>query len=213
MNEVAEFLYKWQPLAGAVLGGLFGVVAALVVAYKARRQEDLAAGMLLIGNLVTFQSAKRTLEQLLAEKEVKKENVPYWYAEKLARRRLQLSPVFEASRVRLMPVDTHLAVHLELFQLIVLDIDSRLDRLEADIRAHDATERTNRKPEALRADARIIYQGFQSAVAHAACAERILTYRVLSKYPTFNQIRRRFFPSKQDRACEDLLIDKSKDGQ
>lgn len=205
MDVILALLNKWQTLLGAALGGVFAVVAALLVAYKVRRQEDLAAAMLVVGNLVTFRTAGRALNELLKEEGLDDENVPYWYSEKLARRRLKLSPVFEASRVRLMPVSSHLAAHLEMFQVIFSDVDARLDVLEADINNHDATEKTHRKPEAIRADAKAIHRGFLSVVQHAECAECILTLRVLSNYPTFHAIRMALFGTKEEKECRKLF--------
>jgi hypothetical protein len=48
LERLARWTDHWQTLAGAVIGGLLGVVAALVVAaMAARRERRIAAGMLL----------------------------------------------------------------------------------------------------------------------------------------------------------------------
>lgn len=46
MDEGVAFLYKWQTLAGAIIGGIIALLVALLVAHKARRQGDLSAAML-----------------------------------------------------------------------------------------------------------------------------------------------------------------------
>jgi hypothetical protein len=205
MDEIVVFLDKWQTLAGAIIGGLIALLVALLVAYKARRQEDLSAAMLLVGNLVTVRTASRALEDLAKEENIADENLPYWLSEKLVRRRIALSPMFEASRIRLMPVDVRLAAHLELFQVIFTDIEAKLDMLTNDFAAFDAEEKTTRNPEVLKADCRVIHKGFITAVAHAKCAERILTLKVLSNWPTFHAVRMMLKKTSEEKACRNLL--------
>lgn len=185
-----------------MLGGIFALSVALLVVYKSRRQDDLAAAMLLVGNLVTVRTVSRALGQLAEERKIEKENLPYWFSEKLARRRIKLSLLFEASRIRLMPVNVHLAAHLELFQVIFNDIEAKLDMLAADLAEFDSTDNTKRKSEILKADAKVIHQGFEVAVTHAKCAERILVLKVLSNYPTFHGIRMFFLNKRGKRVPE-----------
>ncbi len=209
MEEIVNFLDKWQSLAGAVIGGVIALWVALLVAYKARRQEDLAAGMLLVGNLVTVRTASRALGQLAEEERIDEENLPYWFSEKLVRRRITLSPLFEASRIRLMPVNVCLAAHLELFQVIFTNVDAKLDMLANDIAEFDSSDKTKRNAEILKADARVIHMGFEAAANHAKCAERILVLKVLSNYPTFHALRMMLFKTKEEKECQQLLISKS----
>jgi hypothetical protein len=208
MKELTNFLSKWQTLVGAVLGGVFALLVALLVAYKARRQQDLAAAMLLVGNLATIRTASRALKQLAEEEKIDKENLPYWLSVKIVRRRIKLSPLFEASRIRLMPVNVYLAVHLELFQVIFSNVEAKLDMLADDITEFDSSDITKRKPEILRAESKVIYEGFEAAVTHANCAERILVLKVLSNYPTFHTLRM-LFKTKEEEDCQNLLRSKS----
>ncbi|MBL3825875.1 MULTISPECIES: hypothetical protein [unclassified Marinobacter] len=205
MEEIVGFLDKWQTLAGATISGIIALLVALLVAYKARRQEDLSAAMLLVGNLVAVRTASRALEDLAKEESISNENLPYWLSEKLVRRRIALSPMFEASRIRLMPVDVRLAAHLELFQMIFTDIEAKLDMLTNDFAAFDAVEQATRDPEVLKADCRAIQKGFVTAVAHAKCAERILTLKVLSNWPTFHTVRMMLKKTSEERACKNRL--------
>lgn len=209
MSEIGNFLNRWQTLVGAVIGGVFALLVALLVAYKARRQEDLSAAMLLVGNLVTVGTASRTLKQLAKEKKIEKENLPYWLSEKLVRQRIKLSPLFEASRIRLMPVNVHLAAHLELFQVIFTNVEAKIDMLADDISELDSSDSIKRKAAILRADARVINEGFEAAVIHAKCAERILALKVLSNYPTFHTLRMMLFKTKEEKECQKLLASKS----
>jgi hypothetical protein len=205
MDILLSYLEKWQTLVGSVIGGLMALGVALLVAYKARRHEDLAAAMLVVGNLVTVRTASRVLKELSAADKIDDQHLAYWFSEKLVRRRITLSPVFEASRIRLMPIDVHLAAHLELFQVLFTDVVAKLDTLANDYAAFDLSSKTTRPVELLRTESKIVYQGFEAAVRHARCAERILTVKVLSNYPTFHGIRMALFPSKEERECQCLL--------
>lgn len=152
MDEIIEFMEKWETLVCEIIGGIIALFVALLVTYKARRQEDLSVAMLLVDNLVTVRAASRALEDLAKEESITNENLPYWLSEKLVRRRIAMSPMFEASRIRLMPVDVRLAAHLELFQVIFTDIETRLDMLKNDYALFDADEKPMRNPEVLKAD-------------------------------------------------------------
>ncbi len=48
MEELFCFLEKWQTLIGAFIGGIVGLLAALLVARDARRREEKTAAMLLV---------------------------------------------------------------------------------------------------------------------------------------------------------------------
>lgn len=206
MFELASFADKWQTLIGAIVGGIFSLLVALLVAYQAQRREDLAAGMLVVGNLATVTTALRTLEELAASEKIGEEDLPYWFSEKLVRRRITLSPLFEASRIRLMPVDVYLAAHLELFQVVFTDIEAKLDMLTNDFAAFDSSKKTTRNAEILKADARVVLRGFRKAAEHAECAQRILVLKVLSPFPTFHSLRIGLFRTEKEKACKALLI-------
>lgn len=206
MEELAAFLDKWQTLAGAVIGGIVSLIVALLVAYKARRREDLSAAMLVVGNLSTVTTASRALKELAQQENINQEDLPYWFSEKLVRRRVVLSPLFEALRIRLMPVDVHLAAHLELFQVIFTDIEAKLGMLTDDFAAFDSAKKTTRNADVLKADARVIYKGFEKAAVHAKCAQRILVLKVLSNFPTFHAIRMVLFATREEKECRQLLI-------
>ena len=50
--EILSLLKEWQTLIGSILGGIFALLVALIVAHSARRQEEISSGMLVIGYLV-----------------------------------------------------------------------------------------------------------------------------------------------------------------
>lgn len=52
-----EFLDKWQTLIGAAVGGLIGLLAALIVAHDARYREERSAAMLISVDLTSVLAA------------------------------------------------------------------------------------------------------------------------------------------------------------
>lgn len=94
MEELIKFMDQWQTLFGAFVGGVFALCVALLVAYKARRQEDLSAGMVLVGNLVSIRAAHKSLMEVAKEEGVSDNDIGPWLAEKLVWSRPKLSPSF-----------------------------------------------------------------------------------------------------------------------
>lgn len=107
-----------------------------------------------------------------------------------------------------MPLNVYLAAHLELFQMMFVDIESKLDILAEDFRAVESKSDDKRDVEIIRADSHSVYEGFMLAAKHAECAERILVTRVLSKYPTLHGFRSILFPTPLEKECKCRLISK-----
>lgn len=205
MIKVFAFLDQWQTLIGSIIGGLFALWVALLVAGRTRRQDDLVAAMMLYGNLNTVVSAKNALIELAGQQSIEPENLPYWAAEKLVRVPISLSGQFEASRIRMMPIDVYLAVNLEMFQKLYAQVERKLDAHSEDYRSLDSIGKPIRKPEIMKADAIIIWSTFQEAVAFASCAMHIVDLRVIKKRRFWNKIRMRFLPTPEERRCRDRL--------
>ena len=64
MHDLVCFLERWQDLAGAFLGGLIGLLAALIVAWDVSRREQRRAAKLLIGDLLAFYATAENLRAL-----------------------------------------------------------------------------------------------------------------------------------------------------
>ncbi len=205
MKGVLAFLDQWQTLIGSMIGGLFALWVALLVAGRTRRQDDLVAAMMLYGNLNTVVSAKNALIELAKQNSVESENLPFWAAEKLVRAPIVLSGQFEASRIRMMPIDVYLAVNLEMFQKLYVQVERKLEAHSEDYRSLDSTGKPIRKPEIMRADATLIWSTFQKAVDFATCAMRIIDLQVIQKRRFWNKFRMRVLPSPEERRCRDRL--------
>jgi len=50
MENLISSFREWQTLIGACIGGVIGLLAAMIVAWDARRREKRAAAMLLIAD-------------------------------------------------------------------------------------------------------------------------------------------------------------------
>ena len=205
ITELIEWLYKWQTLLGAAIGGIIGLLSALIVAHSARRREETSAAMVLVGNLVKVVAAFQTLLKKSEGEGVPADKHHRWLAEKLAKFRSPLSPMFEASVARIMPVNRKLASHLELFSTIYSDVEKILERIADDYESFKRTGEAPRSKEEMDADAEVVKKGFDTAVQHAICAENLLSTLILSKTPTFNRFRMFMWKTKKERRCNELL--------
>lgn len=205
MVDLLATLKDWQSLAGAIIGAIASLSVAFLVGYMNRRREDIAAAMLLIADLTTVKAAERSLTDLANEQNISSDDYPMFLAGRLAASRPRISPLFEGSSARLMPVDVFLAAHLDLFTTIYRDIEHILDRVVRDVHYHQENKKLLRSKEDLKADAEIIMNGFKLAAMHAECAERLLANLVLSNWPTVHRIRRVFLPSQKDKECKTFL--------
>lgn len=205
MTDFVVWLFKWQTLIGAAFGGVIGLLSALIVAKSARRHEEISAAMVLSGNLAKVVSSSQVLLKQSEDQGVAEQDRHLWLAEKLAKYRPNISPMFEASVMRVMPVNGKLAAHLELFRLIYADIDLILGRIADDYEVFKRTGAARRSKEEMSADADRATSGFEIAVQHAICAEHLLAKLILSNTPTFNKLRMLLWKTKKERSCEDLL--------
>ena len=204
-TEFVEFLCKWQTLLGAAIGGIIGLLSALIVAHSVRRRDEVSAAMVLVANLVKVVAAFQTLLSKSESESVDTDTYHRWLSEKLAKFRPSLSPMFEASVARIMPVSGKLASHLELFCIIYSDVEIILERISDDYESFSNTGVAPRSQEKMDADANMVKIGFETAVQHAICAEHLLSTLILSNTPTFNRMRMFLCKTKKERNCNDLL--------
>lgn len=205
MEHLLMTLKQWQSLAGAIVGAIASLSVAFLVAYISRRREDLSAAMVLVGSLVNVRGAYSVLTELAATGKVSEADYPMWLAGRLASSRPRLSPLFEGCVAKMMPVDAHLAAHLELFSVVYRSVEHHIDKLIRDI--HHFQEHGNlfRDKKDTLADARVIQHGLAKAAIYAECSEDLLSKLVLGNWPTLHRIKRRLFPSDRDRECKRLL--------
>lgn len=204
-DSLIDQIHHWQNLAGAVIGGIFSLGVAFLVAYLARRREDRAAGMLLVGTLVQMMSRNASLEKLAKDKAVPEADHHRWFSEKLVQSRPKMSTEFESSLIRLLPADLHLAAHLQLFKTLVAEMDECLDRLAEDYRNLHEKGKPQRPGANIETDAKLATRAFKNAVLHANCAERLIAQVVHGHFPSWHRLRAWVRPTEEERKCRRLL--------
>lgn len=202
---VVEFLEKWQTLIGAAIGGIIGLLAALIVAHDARHREERAAAMLLSIDLTSVQAAKAALDERIEHKQIKPDEVPSWITTKLMNSRPKLSPLFDTSMARLMPVDDYLSAHLALFGLLYGETLEMVGKL---VQANDALKKTGQTvltDDEVNAYTRLIHSGFLKACEHATCANHLLNRYVLHRIAFLYRWGKTLRIIKHEKSCLELL--------
>ena len=116
-----------------------------------------------------------------------------------------MSTEFEASLIRLMPAHLHLAAHLELFKTLFAEMNECLDRLADDYKNLHEKGKPLRPVANIETDAKLATRGFQGAVLHASCAERLIAQVVLGHFPSWHRLRGWLWPTDEERKCQQLL--------
>jgi hypothetical protein len=200
------FLFKWQTLIGSLLGGVFALGAALIVAFVVRRRDEIASAMMLIRDLRAFKCMYEALQALKKETEITDEDYPYWCSYKLLQSFHSLSQNFEVCSIRVMPINVELSAHLCLFEEMYKHICIKKDNLSKDFENLYKEGVVIRPQGHMRAEAQLVAQFLQSAVEHASCAERLISDLILSKYCTFKKIKHFFnFKNGEDKECSKIL--------
>lgn len=204
MNFI-DTLCKWQALAGSILGGIFALSTALIVAHSVRRREELSAAMLVTATLAAVRVESETLSSLSAREGVTEESYPLWFAEKVSHLHPSMPIMFDASVARLMSVDDLLAAHLGLFQHIYSQTELLLKRISEDYEHYHKNGKPFRPQEVMKADCRVATKHFYFAAEHANCAIYLISKLVLSKAALFYRLRRLIWHNKEERECMKLL--------
>jgi len=194
---VTEFLLTWQTLIGGILGGLFALVAAVIVAKWSERRQDLSSAMLVVGDLVSVRVSFRVLEEMKDEEEVSDSDYMLWMLDKLCWQKVRLKQSFDASAMRIYPIHPSIAAHIEVFVNAYRAMEAQIDQVLAEFDQERIAEKDQAYLKRVEAKARTIVTHFQTAAAHADKAEKLITFLVLSRIPTFNKLRTVFFPPAQ----------------
>ncbi len=198
---ITEFLLQWKELIGALLGGLFAILVALIVARDARTREERFAAIVVLAALTRFTSRHRALSVLAAEKKLPAEHKHLWLGEKLTYSYTRLTPNLEASISRLLLSDVHLAVNLELFHAMHADLDTLIDRISKDYTDLHSTGKPRRPTDLMDSENRQAAKSFELAAKHARYASLRIEKLILSRTATWNRIRMNIRPTEQEKAC------------
>jgi hypothetical protein len=190
-SAFVQWADHWQTLLGSLLGGVFALLVAFIVAHAQTRREQRAAAAILLVDILAVMAADRSLTNLTKEQNVSDERLPLWLAEKLGWRRPKLSSLFELEMVRLIDIHASMAAHLSVFKMQYSALEEPLARLAEDQKVLMSADvaLVPRSPEASNADVQSISGYFRSAADHAECAAHFLDALVLSSIPTFAKLR------------------------
>lgn len=202
---MSEFLYKWQELSGALVGGVIGLLAALIVARDARKREERAAAMTLIVDLVSVSAAWNQLNDRLGNVDVSPDEQAQWIVDRLLGLRPRLLPLFDSAMFRVMPIHDHLAAHLSLFRSIYGQVENRLERLRQAVEQFRSTRQQTLSREEIASHINLIADGFRRSVEHATCTRTLLEKLVLTRFASWHRLRLRLFPCPRERECSRLL--------
>ena len=208
MEAIFDFLWEWQTLVGAFLGGCFALMTAFVVAGTALRREERVAARLLMVDLLSIAATAKNLKTLAAEDKVSEADYPGWVCQKLSWRRPKLSPLFDAHVARVNDIDTSLAAHLSFVRLVYQGLQEHLARFENDMQILHETplKRIPRSPGATAADAKGVAQTLAFSGNHSECASHLLDVLVLTNVPRWaKRVRMWLFPREVEKRSRQLL--------
>jgi len=204
--DMINIIYEWQTLIGSFLGGVFALAAALIVASRVTRREEVTFAMLVARELTAVRVSVDSLKALAVRDNIKQEEYPFWSSEKLAKIHPRLSPLFESSITRLMMIDNILAAHLSLFSKIYAQVELVLDRLYEDYDHFSKSGKPLRRKEDIAADSKLVASHMELVLEHIDCADFLISELILSRCSYFNRARRFFWKNKKEKECAQILL-------
>ena len=212
IEEMISFFQKWQTLIGAFIGGILGLLAALIVARDARRREERAAAMLLITDLHNIKIASEILNEIIKRKEPLGEEKARFIADMLSKDTggLSLSPLFDSSMARVVSLDYYLGAHLGLFRRIFTRLDAALAEIRRNFEIYKLTGKVSISRQELDSKVEAINRQFNFAVEHAICAEHLLDKLILRWTAPFHRVARKIpllkrLAMKSEKPCINFL--------
>lgn len=205
MEELVTFLSNWQTLIGAILGGIFALLVALLVTYKSQRREEISAGYLIIGNLTSFTSAIGILNTKAEKSNVPEKEYPFWLCQQLLVLKPSLSNLYEASVSRIISKNNRLGAHLDLIRTFNTGVEDPLSRINDDIEYNYLHGKNKRIEEHIRADASLVQRGYNNIAVHAECAIYLIQRLVTSHFPTWNIFKSYLHPNELDKKSIKLI--------
>jgi hypothetical protein len=198
-NGFAMFLDKWQTLIGAAVGGLMGVVGALLVAARATRRERRIASSAVLPELMQLRAAHMHLEKYVGKEK----------CIKLMWRRPKILTLRSPAITQLSDVDARLYSHLFQCQMTHEGFEERLEQFgrdENDARAPMPNANKVMAEERVQRSVASVIDAWGYAVEHATLAEYFLDRLIFNRWPAWlMRIRMRFCPNDLDRRSKHLL--------
>lgn len=208
--DFVAFIDRWQTLIGAFVGGVLGVVAAFIVAFKQTHREWFIAASSVLPELMSLQATNDGIQHVLVvSHQTKREN-----KRTICRLLLKQRPtpiVLHSPTIRqLYDIDSRLYAHLSHCAMIheqlepVLALFKQVD--------NDAKRPNMSIDEVVAAEAALDVRTYAATLAwdycveHASLANYYLDRFVFRRWPMwFFQLRMRVLPNDLDRRSAYLL--------
>jgi hypothetical protein len=222
---MSDFLYRWQALCGALLGGGLGFGAAYLVATMARWHDRRAAGHFVVGQLDAFRIFSESMSSLQSRLRERIDQLPPNLKQTRVDHDLRLRFVLDSVRIRpkvtqlfqeaiskLMDVDEFLTAHLQSF----LHAAEAADRLLED-EEHKLYGKREHYKEQYERGTKLVVTAFEFrdykpkllyiAVGHANEAKKLIRELILSSHAYHNRLQRRFDLCDQQFEQEKKVLD------
>lgn len=205
-ESFTNFLHSWQELSGALLGGLFSLMVALLVSSQARRAEERSSALLLIAELVRIESMV-SKGRAVADQETQRNqgimpqlNIPYYsnlrMVELFCFHRVRLSPLFESAMYRVIASNNGASITLTTVCALMREVEPVFERVEEAVRNSDANTSARVSQEPKRSDVQLIANSYDKAAKYSHFAILFLQEEVLSSVSFWPKIRRWFLAPK-----------------
>ena len=205
MDDLISFLSKWQELIGALLGGLLGLMAALIVARDARRREQRVAAMVLTVDFIEISQASKSLRLAMGQAKVEAENhAARAIGALVTHGHPQISPLFEGHLAAVQLVNISLAAHCSIFSKIYRDFERKMERL-AEEHQLARTGKSTLGPNEIKTAVTQLYDEFELAAEHAACGTLLIDYYILGKRTWWHRLKTRLGAPPPSKECAYIL--------
>lgn len=217
-----DLLDHWQTLIGAAVGGGLGVAGAWIVAGSQRRREQRIAAGMVLPDLHQLAAAGAHLEQLVpveppaaasGSDSQKAASMPddqriSRLVKTLAARRPALFALHTPVIGQLTDIDAHLYSHLFQCEMTHRQFDDGIRLYESAPQYLTAAlgDRRPTAPSRPPPPATLVYADWRRAVEHATLAAYLLDRLVFSRWPRWaHRCRMKFWPNDLDRRSAHLI--------
>lgn len=211
-TNVVNLLDHWQTLVGSIIGGLMGVIGALIVAAMTVRRQRWVMASALLPDMQQLRAAHDALERALQalDPPLGEWAKSQWRAERLA----QLAPILSALHdgvavMQVSDLDARLSAHLMLCRMRHKDLDTLVQQFSTVLNGSRAPMPAANVPEAMnlvRRSADRAQQAWDLCVEHATLAEYFMDRLIFNRWPNiWHRLRMRLLRNDLDRRSADLL--------
>lgn len=212
MADVVTLLKDWQTLVGSIIGGLMGVVGALIVAAQTVRRQRWVMASALLPDTQQLRAAHDALERALQsiDPPLGEWARSPWRAERLAQLRPTLSALHDGVAVtQVSDLDARLSAHLMHCRMRHKDLDTLLQQFSAALNGSRAPMPAANVPAAMNVvqrSAERVQQAWDLCVEHGTLAEYLMDRLVFNRWPNiWHRLRMRWRPNNLDRRSMYLL--------